>query len=233
MVSSRLRHSHRIRRASGPSRPANQPEPSNLTLAEFFSTYDPELEELPLHSCTQLRWRSAPRDDILEHEDIPDPAADQDLTESETSSIPDGSLQVNLLSKKLPAPTHHVPFTVPVIPSHSELKQQADQWTSDLIRNGANIPPPFTGPRVFQATPPSPLMDRVIHDLLQNRIIRKQRIVNAFLCFLISKPTGAARFIMYISPWTPFYKTPHMPLYSAADVLAAIRGACYPKVRGI
>jgi hypothetical protein len=42
-------------------------------------------------------------------------------------------------------------------------------------------------------------MDTVIQDLVSNNIISEQRIVNAFRCFLIPKPIGAAHFIMDIS----------------------------------
>jgi hypothetical protein len=65
-------------------------------------------------------------------------------------------------------------------------------------------------------------MDEVIHDLEQQQIIKKQRIVNAFRCFLVAKPTGAARFIMDLSSWTSHYKIPPMRLYSAAGVISAI-----------
>jgi hypothetical protein len=65
-------------------------------------------------------------------------------------------------------------------------------------------------------------MDEVIHDLLAKDITAKERTVNAFRCFLIAKTSGAARFIMDLSPWTPYYKTPPMWLYSAAEVLVTI-----------
>jgi hypothetical protein len=65
-------------------------------------------------------------------------------------------------------------------------------------------------------------MDEVIQDFERQSIVKKQRIINSFRCFLISKPSGSARFIMDLSPWTAFYKTPPMRLYSAAEVISAI-----------
>jgi hypothetical protein len=64
-------------------------------------------------------------------------------------------------------------------------------------------------------------MDEVITDLLDKGVIQ-ERIINAFRCFLISKTSGAARFITDLSPWTQFYVTPPMRLYSAAEVLTTI-----------
>jgi hypothetical protein len=65
-------------------------------------------------------------------------------------------------------------------------------------------------------------MDQVIADYDRQGIIVQQRVVNAFRCFLVAKPSGAARFIMDLSPWTAFYAAPLMRLYSAAEVLSAI-----------
>jgi hypothetical protein len=118
----------------------------------------------------------------------------------------EGSPQINLLAKKQPPPTYYTSVAVPPIPQSSELSQNTDVWTSGLILQGTDLPPPSQGPRVFQQTHPTPLMDQVVHDLEQNHIIRRQRVVNAFRCFLVAKPSGSARFIMDLSPWTRFYK---------------------------
>jgi hypothetical protein len=65
-------------------------------------------------------------------------------------------------------------------------------------------------------------MDQVLTDLEEQGIIDRQDVVNAFPCFLVPKPSGAARFIMDLSPWTPYYTTPPMRLYFAAEVISAI-----------
>jgi hypothetical protein len=65
-------------------------------------------------------------------------------------------------------------------------------------------------------------MDEVIRGLLDSGLIRQQKIINAFRCFLVAKSSGAARFITDLSPWTHLYKTPPMRLHSAAEVLTSI-----------
>jgi hypothetical protein len=123
---------------------------------------------------------------------------------------------------KLPPPTHYKSVAVSHIPPTSELTAQTDEWTTCLIRDGADLPPPMSGPRVFQQTSPSHLMDEALQDMERQDIIRRQKVTQVFLCFLTAKPSGAARFIMDLFPWTPFYQTPPMKLYSAAEVIAAI-----------
>jgi hypothetical protein len=72
MVSSRQRPSHRIRQASGPSRPVYCIEPAPQTFAEYFTSFDPAAElDLPVPAAPS-RWHSAPWDDIIQEEDISD-----------------------------------------------------------------------------------------------------------------------------------------------------------------
>jgi hypothetical protein len=67
----------------------------------------------------------------------------------------------------------------------------------------------------------------VIQELLSaGVIVRHSGIVNAFRLFLVSKQEGSARPILDLSPWTHYYSTPPMRLFSAAEVIHAIpRGA--------
>jgi hypothetical protein len=65
-------------------------------------------------------------------------------------------------------------------------------------------------------------MDQAMSDMEQQNITQWQQITNAFRYFLTPKPSGAARFIMDLSPWTSYYRTPPIRLYSAAEVLSAI-----------
>jgi hypothetical protein len=137
---------------------------------------------------------------------------EQDLQDSPTT---------NLLPAK-PRPTHYAPLHVPAIPSGTEFN--FDPFIRTLLTDGASLPPPTTAPRAFQAAPPLPLMDQAVQDLLHTGILQHDnKIVNAFRMFLVSKPDGAARAILDLSPWTPFYKTPPMQLYSAAEVLTSLQ----------
>jgi hypothetical protein len=194
-------------------------------LAEYFAEFDPDAEiELPQPIC-HLRWRSAPWDDIIRDEEWDEEQVQQqteeEYSDSEVEEI-DGSPLFNLLAARKPPPTHYVTVAVPTVSASPLFAPQADQWLHDLLQWGASLPPPAQGPRVFQRTQQSPLMDEVIHDLLQKQVIRQEREINAFRCFLIAKASDAARFIMDLSPWTTHYKTPHMRLYSAAEVLSTI-----------
>jgi hypothetical protein len=66
-------------------------------------------------------------------------------------------------------------------------------------------------------------MDQVITDYLQQGILRQQPIVAAYRAFLVPKTSGAARFVLDLSPLTPFYRTPHITPYSTARVLATLQ----------
>lgn len=57
-------------------------------------------------------------------------------------------------------------------------------------------------------------------------LVQYPSIVNAFRLFLVSKQDGSARPILDLSPWTRYYITPPMRLYSAAEIIHVIlRGA--------
>jgi hypothetical protein len=66
-------------------------------------------------------------------------------------------------------------------------------------------------------------MDQVIHDFVQQGILVQQPIVAAYRAFLVAKTSGAARFVLDLSPLTPHYHTPHITLFSAAKVLATLQ----------
>jgi hypothetical protein len=71
-------------------------------------------------------------------------------------------------------------------------------------------------------------MDTVIQELLSaGEIVRYPSTVNAFRLFLLSKQDGSARPILDLSPWTPYYATPLMRLYSAAEVIHAIHSGAF------
>jgi hypothetical protein len=220
MVQARLRPSHRIRQASGPTRPAP------LTVRKYW-TFDPQ----PAKEVF-LRYRSAPWDDILDDElseqDTVD-ASDEDEVASVTSNE---SLQVqsptgNIIGRP-PPPTHYKSLAVqPAQPRIGLL----DQVAQGILAQGVHLPPPANAPAVFHTTQVSQLMDRVITDLLQQRILQHSGIVNAFRLFLIAKADGATRPILDLSPWTPYYHTPPMRLYSAAEVLVAIPQTVGSKIR--
>jgi hypothetical protein len=224
MVVPRQRPSHRIRRwASGLTRPikgTTQPDPGNLLpppqgpqplsqLARFFAGFDPyEEESQPILPVPELRLRSAPWDTISDDassigsDSGPEqgPSSSQELSDDE--SIQD-SIWVNLLSRRRDRPTHYIPHDISPVPTSSLLSQHHDTWIRDLITDGASLPPPLNAPHCFQRTPPSPLMDQVIEHLIQQDILRPQKIVTAYRCFLVPKGDQSARFIIDLSPLTP------------------------------
>jgi len=126
----------------------------------------------------------------------------QDSSETSSSisidqeSLPDSPLQ-NLLQPFRPPLTHLVPTDIPALPSSSSLQDDADPWIRALLLHGASLPPPAGAPHIFQRTPPSPLMDEVIHHLESQGILREQQISTAYRCFLVSKSDLSARFINY------------------------------------
>jgi hypothetical protein len=66
-------------------------------------------------------------------------------------------------------------------------------------------------------------MDTVLDGLFWSAILRREpHIPSAFWLFLVSKSDGSARPVLDLSPFTPFYVTPPVRLYSAAEVVAAI-----------
>jgi hypothetical protein len=101
--------------------------------------------------------------------------------------------------------------------------QLQDTMANAILRYGVHLPPPASPPPVFQRTAAAPLMDQVIQDLLHQQIlVPYQDIVYAFRMFLVSKSDRSARPILDLSPWTPYYTTPAMRLYSAAEVLVSL-----------
>jgi hypothetical protein len=91
------------------------------------------------------------------------------------------------------------------------------------VQHGVNLPPPQHAPRVFQRTPPSPFLDQVVQDYVQQGILVQQPISAAYHTFLVPKSSGAAQFIMDLSPLTQYYRVPHITLYSAARVLSTLQ----------
>jgi hypothetical protein len=92
-----------------------------------------------------------------------------------------------------------------------------------ILRTGVHLPPPANAPRVFQATRSTTLIQDVLRDLLQQGIVKPYPgIKYAFRLFLVSKPSGAARPVVDISPWTEFYTPPLIRLHSGADVLGTV-----------
>jgi hypothetical protein len=78
---------------------------------------------------------------------VSDVADDQS---SDQDSIFDGSLQVNLLTKKLPPPTHYKSAAVRSVPPISAIADTSDQWIKSLVQDGADVPKPLSGPGMFQ-----------------------------------------------------------------------------------
>jgi hypothetical protein len=66
-------------------------------------------------------------------------------------------------------------------------------------------------------------MDQVVQDYIQQGILIQQPITAAYRAFFVAKSSGAARFVMDLSPLTPFYRVPHITLYSAARVLSTLQ----------
>jgi hypothetical protein len=129
MVASRQRHSHRIRRASGLTRPVLGP------LAEFWSSFQPDdLEPRQI----QLRFRSAPWDDIISDEE---PwvvqSSDEETTpedDASTTTQPDGSSWQNLLPTRQP-PVFYKPIAVPSLLPQSAKAQQSP-FLRELLQEG-------------------------------------------------------------------------------------------------
>jgi hypothetical protein len=66
-------------------------------------------------------------------------------------------------------------------------------------------------------------MDQVVQDFTQLGILVKQPISAAYRAFLVPKSSGAARFVMDLSPLTQYHRVPHITLYSAARVLSTLQ----------
>jgi ribonuclease HI len=204
-------------------------------LAIYFAEFNPddELEEEPQDELsphlalpdTDLRLRSAPWDDILTHSDISslDSSSHHADEDSDQSELELDSWQRNLLPRSRNPPTHYRPTQVPALPATSALTQLQDPWISSAITHGVDLPPPQHAPRIFQRTPPSVLMDQVIQDFQQQGIIQPHPVVAAYRAFLVPKSDGAARFVMDLSPLTPYYRVPHITLYSAARILFTLQ----------
>jgi hypothetical protein len=66
-------------------------------------------------------------------------------------------------------------------------------------------------------------MDQVARDLIIHQIlIPAEDITNAFRLFLVSKQDSSARPVLDLSPWIPYYETPPLRLYTAAEILQTI-----------
>jgi hypothetical protein len=236
----RQRPSHRVRQwASGLPRPISgkpilqerllpQPQPFS-DLAIYFAEFNPDDEEeaqdivpSPLFDepLPELRLRSAPWDDILKESEVSSIASSSDHTLDDQESIQElDSWQRNLLPRTRNPPTFYNPVLVPALPPDSPLLQLNDTWVSYVVQHGVDLPPPQHAPRVFKRTQPSLLMDQVINDFIRQGILQPQPIVAAYRAFLVPKSSGAARFVMDLSPLTPFYLVPHITLYSAASLV--------------
>jgi hypothetical protein len=95
-----------------------------------------------------------------------------------------------------------------------------DPKAQQEVQEGVHTPPPRGYPPVFVETPTSPLMDEMIRDLCDHQILQSNpNIKNAFRIFLVAKQDQSARPVYDLSPWTPYYETPPLRLYSAAEVL--------------
>jgi hypothetical protein len=91
------------------------------------------------------------------------------------------------------------------------------------LRTGVHLPLPKNAPSIFHATRLAPFLEETITDLLNQKIlIPYQNIKNAFRMYLVAKPSGAARPVVDLSPWTQYYSPPPIRLYSAADILSTI-----------
>jgi hypothetical protein len=127
--------------------------------------------------------------------------------------------QANLIQRP-PPPTWCRPFDV--TPAHSQI-QLPDEAATTSLRAGIPLLPPRAAPTVFITTHPSPLMDGIVHHLLQAHILRPYSgIVNTFRLFAVSKPDSSACPILDLYPWTPYYCMPPRRLYRAAEVLHAL-----------
>jgi hypothetical protein len=175
----RLQPSHRIRRASGPTRPALGP------LAQYWSSFQPEEPKEVV-----IRLRSAPWGDILDDDLTPtDELASVDGDEQDRTTEPD-SPQINLIQRP-PPPTWYT--SVAVQPAQPQ-DTIPDAEVHNMMTTGVNLPPPKDYVPVFVRTPESTLMTEVIRDLIQHGLLRQDpRVVNSFRLFLVTKPNGAAR----------------------------------------
>jgi hypothetical protein len=171
-----------------------------------------------------LRFRSAPWDDVIDTPDIASPPAsdiesiDDDLFSVLSEPVPESPM-VNVFGAP-PAPTHYQPLqldhTTPEIPL-------PDPTAHAILQTGVHLPPPLHAPTVFNATRPTPLLQEVVHYLLQKRILIPYKDIRyAFRLFLVAKPSGSARPVVDLSAWTPIYSPPPIRLYSVADVLSTI-----------
>jgi hypothetical protein len=148
--------------------------------------FDPEdSDEVLPTSEVLLRWRSAPWDDIIDEPPLTPPSSDTEERDSDgqqegSEEEPQDFVWVNLLQSTRPAPTFYRSVAVPPIPATS-LTEMELPWVHHQLTEGADLPPPFQGPRVFQTTPPSPLMDQVIDDLKNSQIISPGHVAMAFL----------------------------------------------------
>jgi hypothetical protein len=168
-------------------------------LAGFWASFDPEEQSA---KNVVLRYRSAPWTDIVGYpeDDITDlaPLDDQPSPEEAISDI--GGLSDspggNIIQP--PAPTTHVaPFQLQQPPKTLHLP---DPGIDQIMIRETSLPPPKNYPPVFVATRPSPIMDQVVRELLQARILqRNDSIVNAFRLFTVAKQDGSARPILDLS----------------------------------
>jgi hypothetical protein len=183
-------------------------------LAHFWKTFNPEDEPEAPEDIT-LRLRSALWDDAID----PDGSEEILASSDDDLEVEYDSPQANVLSKP-PPPTWYKSVAVPPV---SPTAQLPDPIAQRDIQEGVHLPPPCGYPPVFVRTTTSPLMDQVIQDLCDHRILQHNTdIKNAFRVFLVAKQDQSARPVYDLSPWTPYYETPPLRLYSAAEVLQTI-----------
>jgi hypothetical protein len=114
MVAARKRPTHRVRQASGHTRPALGP------LAEFWTSFDPTEPE---PAIVDIRFRSAPWDDIINEETPTEEdtlATPQDSEDEQQLDSPTG----NLIQPRQ-QPTWYRPAAVPTLLPVSELRQHS------------------------------------------------------------------------------------------------------------
>jgi hypothetical protein len=78
---------------------------------------------------------------------------------------------LNLLPAKSAQPTHYTSVAVQPIPHTSPIGPKEDPRLQQLSRDGAEIPPPLEGPRIFQAMLVTPIMTNVIDDLMSKGVL--------------------------------------------------------------
>lgn len=119
-----------------------------------------------------------------------------------------------------PPPTHYK--SVAVTPANPQVPLP-DVPTAAILTQGVHLPPPRNPTHHFFKTKQSPLMTEVVNDLIKNGILEHNpNISHAFRPFLVLKPSGAARPVYDLSPWTALYHPPPIRLYSAAGILTTI-----------